>query len=76
MRGLLELLDHLSGGGALDSFWMGKIASSHLSVMQELSLRGLLKPPKIMPQFLDLPGANQRLARLKTGLSPLDLIAA
>lgn len=76
LRGLLELLDHLSRGGALDAFWMGKIASSHLSVMQELSLRGLLKPPKIMPQFLDLPGADQRLARLKTGLSPLDLIAA
>lgn len=76
LRGLLELLDHLSRGGVLDSFWMGKIASSHLSVMQELSLRGLLGPPQTLPQFLDAPGADQRLARLKTGLSPLDLIAA
>lgn len=76
LRGLLELLDHLSRGGVLDSFWMGKIASSHLSVMQELSLRGLLGPPQTLPQFLDSPGADQRLARLKTGLSPLDLIAA
>ena len=76
LRGLLELLDYLAEGGVLDPFWMGKISSSHLAVMQELSLRGLLRPPQLIPQFLELPGADQRLARLKSGLSPLDLIAA
>jgi uncharacterized protein (TIGR02421 family) len=76
LRGLIELLDHLSTGGALDPFWLGKIAASHFTVMQELSTRGLLKPPHLKPQFLDLPGADKRLAGLRTGLSPLDLIAA
>jgi hypothetical protein len=76
LRGLFELLDHLSTGGSLDPFWLGKIASAHFSVMQELSTRGLLKAPRLLPQFLDIPGADQRLARLKGGLSPLDLVAA
>ncbi|KFL31249.1 hypothetical protein JP75_10170 [Devosia riboflavina] len=76
LRGLFELLDHLSSGGSLDPFWLGKIASAHFSVIQELSTRGLLKAPRLLPQFLDIPGADQRLARLKGGLSPLDLIAA
>lgn len=76
LRGLFELLDHLSTGGSLAPFWLGKIASTHFSVMQELSTRGLLKAPRLLPQFLDISGADQRLARLRNGLSPLDLIAA
>jgi uncharacterized protein (TIGR02421 family) len=76
LRGLFELLDHLSTGGSLDPFWQGKIASTHFATMQELSARGLLKAPRLMPQFLGIDGADGRLARLRTGLSPLDLIAA
>lgn len=76
LRGLFELLDHLSSGGSLDPFWLGKIASAHFSTIQELSTRGLLKAPRLLPQFLEIPGADQRLARLKGGLSPLDLVAA
>lgn len=76
LRGLLEILGHLQGGGALDPFWMGKIAARHFAVMQELSTRGLLKAPRLKPQFLSARGAEQRLARLRSGLSPLDLVAA
>lgn len=76
LRGLLEMLDHLSTGGSLEPFWLGKIAAAHFSVMQELSTRGLLKPPRLKPQFLDISGADRRLARLQGGASPLDLIAA
>lgn len=72
LRGLLEILAHLRGGGDLEPFWLGKIAARHFSVMQELSLRGLLKPPRLVPQFL--AGAGDRLDRLRAGLSPIDLI--
>lgn len=72
LRGLLEILAHLRGGGDLEPFWLGKIAARHFSVMQELSLRGLLKPPRLVPQFL--AGAGDRLDRLRIGLSPIDLI--
>ncbi len=74
LRGLLELLSHLKSGGALDPFWMGKISASHFRVMQELSLRGLLKAPVIRPAFLTHPQAQARLDKARQGLNPLDMI--
>ncbi|PDT81428.1 flavohemoglobin expression-modulating QEGLA motif protein [Sinorhizobium sp. BJ1] len=74
LRGLLQLLDHLADGGVLEPFWMGKIAASHFGVMQELSARGLLGGPAVRPMFLDHPQAPARLARARTGMSPLDLL--
>ncbi len=76
LRGLLEILAHLKGGGSLEPFWLGKIAASHFAVMQELSTRNLLKPARLEPQFLSLKGADARLDRLRAGLSPLDLLQA
>ncbi len=69
LRGLNEVLQHLRKGGALDPFWMGKISAAHFPVMQELSLRGLLRPPGIRPAFLLLPRANERLEKIRSGLS-------
>ncbi len=74
LRGLLQLLDHLKGGGALDPFWMGKISASHFTVMQELSARGLLKAPALRPDFLTHPHAQVRLNKARQGISPLDMI--
>ncbi|MCV9967100.1 flavohemoglobin expression-modulating QEGLA motif protein [Pararhizobium sp. BT-229] len=76
LRGLLELLDHLKSGGALDPFWMGKISSSHFRVMQELNLRGLLKAPVIRPAFLLHPHAQARLDQARAGMTPLDMITS
>ena len=76
LRGLLEILAHLEAGGSLDPFWLGKIATGHFAVMQELSTRGLLKPMRIEPQFLSTKGAQERLGRLRTGLTPIDLLEA
>lgn len=75
LRGLLAVLDHLREGGSLDPFWMGKIAASHFSVMQELSLRGLLRRPRTRPAFLTHPQAGPRLERARAGLSPVDMIS-
>jgi uncharacterized protein (TIGR02421 family) len=74
LRGLLEILNHLRCGGSLDPFWMGKIAATHFSVMQEMSARGLLKAPQLMPAFLTHPQAEQRLAAARSGLSPLQML--
>lgn len=74
LRGLLQLLDHLAGGGALEPFWMGKIAASHFDVMQELHARGLLRGPSVLPLFLDSPEASSRLARTCERMAPLDLL--
>jgi len=74
LRGLLQLLDHLKAGGALDPFWMGKISAAHFTVMQELSLRGLLKAPVVRPDFLSQPDAQVRLDKARQGIFPLDMI--
>ncbi|WEX75415.1 flavohemoglobin expression-modulating QEGLA motif protein [Sinorhizobium numidicum] len=74
LRGLLQLLEHLADGGALEPFWMGKIAASHFAVMQELNARGLLGGPAVRPIFLDYPEAPSRLARAHAGMSPLDML--
>ncbi|MCG5484697.1 MAG: flavohemoglobin expression-modulating QEGLA motif protein [Sinorhizobium meliloti] len=74
LRGLLELLDHLAAGGALEPFWMGKIAASHFAVMQELHARGLLGGPSVRPMFLDGPEAPSRLAKARERMAPLDML--
>ena len=76
LRGLLEVLNHLRNGGALDPFWMGKIAASHFVVMQELNSRGLLRAPEIRPAFLSDPQALERLAKARAGLLPVEMIAS
>ncbi len=76
LRGLLEVLAHIEGGGSLDPFWTGKIAASHVPVIQELESRGLLKPARILPQFLSREGAAERLGKACSGLSPIDMITA
>jgi len=75
LRGLLEILSHLRAGGSLDPFWMGKIAASHFGVMQELGTRGLLKPARLLPQFLTHDKADERLAKARAGISPVQMIS-
>lgn len=75
LRGLLQLLAHLGAGGNLEPFWMGKIAASHFTAMQELSLRGLLGAPAVRPIFLDDAHARTRLDRARGGIAPLDMVA-
>jgi uncharacterized protein (TIGR02421 family) len=74
LRGLLALLEHLQAGGALEPFWMGKIAASHFSVMEELAERGLLRLPAVRPLFLEKDEGRARLAEARNGMRPLDMI--
>lgn len=73
LRGLNEILEHLRKGGSLDPFWMGKISAAHFPIMQELALRGLLRPPAIRPAFLAPAKASERLETLRSGLSIADM---
>lgn len=75
LRGLLEVLAHLRAGGSLDPFWMGKISATHFGVMQELNTRGLLKAPRLLPQFLSHPQADKRLKAAYAGITPLEMSA-
>jgi uncharacterized protein (TIGR02421 family) len=73
LRGLIEVLSHLQAGGSLDPFWMGKIAAAHFGVIQELGTRGLLQPPRLLPQFLSHDQADARLKAARAGITPVQM---
>jgi len=73
LRGLVEILDYLRSG-RMEPLLVGKIATEHIPMIDELTHRNVLTRPAITPRFLTTPQYERRLARLRAGLSPLDLI--
>lgn len=73
LRGLARVLDALAGGCPLDSLFVGKLALDHLPLVQDLLERGVLHEPWVRPRWLDVPGAADRLDRLREGATVADL---
>jgi len=71
LRGLVELLRYLANDRPLDTLFIGKIALSHIDVVQELVLRGILRPPALKPRYASEPGAAERLVACRR----MDVIA-
>lgn len=65
LRGFRQVLDLLRAGSDLTPFWYGKIAARHVPVIEELAARGLLQPPRTLPQFLARPEAQERIAQMR-----------
>lgn len=65
LRGLQSVVEYLSEGGRLDTLLVGKIAVSHVAVIEELQRRGILQAPPLRPAYLDDPDTHYRLERLK-----------
>lgn len=63
LRGLVELLEHLGGGGTLDQLWLGKFSLRDLPLIGDLEDRGLLRPPRVLPRYLHDPATDANLAR-------------
>ena len=77
LRGLAWLLDYLGQPNAeLDLLWSGKISAETLGLVRELHLRGVLKPMRLRPRFLDTPLAQERAAQVRKGMTVLDLLAS
>lgn len=74
LRGLLDMLEYLKKGGTLDILFTCKIASKHVSVVQELKHRRVLKPPPLVPRYMHNPQMGKKLIDLKKGLLPINLI--
>lgn len=74
LRGLVEILDYLRGGGELETLLIGKIAADHIPLVRELQLRQVLRPPPLRARFLDDPQVSDKLARLRSGVSVQQLI--
>ena len=73
LRGIARLLETLAEGNSLDVLFVGKLALEHVPLIQDLLDREVLQAPWIRPRWLDVPGAQERLDRLRTGLSVTDL---
>jgi len=68
LKGLVRLRDYLVNGGELQPLLRGKFALKHVNVIEDLSDRGLVVPPKIIPRYLEHKNFNKRLNKLKKGM--------
>ena len=62
LRGLLDLLAHVRGGGSLETLYCGKFGLQDLPLVEDLVARGLIHRPTVLPRFWELPGTAERLA--------------
>ncbi len=76
LRGITRILEMLAEGGSLDPLLVGKLALDHIPLIQDLLDREVLTPPWIRPRWLDVPGAQERLDRLREGMRVTDLYEA
>ena len=73
LRGLVELLAHISEGGELAKLYGGKFALKHLPLIDELMHLRILRRPQL-PSFLTSERAKERLSRVQAGIELRDLI--
>ncbi|NYG19809.1 uncharacterized protein (TIGR02421 family) [Agromyces hippuratus] len=73
LRGITRILDALAEGSRLDVLLVGKLALDHIPLVQDLLDREVLHAPWVRPRWLDVPGAHERLERLRAGATVTDL---
>ncbi len=74
LKGLVNLRDYLMDGGDLEFLLAGKFALKHVPMIKDLTERGLLYPPKLKPRYFQQKDFNQRMNKIKQGVSLSKLI--
>lgn len=74
LRGLLDVLHHVAGGGDLDLLWLGKFSLDDLPLVGDLADRGLLAAPALLPRYLADPAVAERVDRAAEITDPVELI--
>ncbi|HWM15463.1 MAG TPA: tyrosine/phenylalanine carboxypeptidase domain-containing protein [Microbacterium sp.] len=74
LRGLLDLLDHLRKGGALDALFLGKFSLVSLPLVEELNARGVLHEPVLVPRWYQDEAGRRRLDQASAATDPTHLI--
>jgi uncharacterized protein (TIGR02421 family) len=74
LRGLLDLLAYLREGGDLDRLFVGKFGFDHVSIIEELQWRKVMRDPPVFPRHLDDPLVKERVEAARRGVSILDLV--
>ncbi|MDJ0765827.1 MAG: DUF1704 domain-containing protein [Myxococcota bacterium] len=73
LRGVRRVMRYIAKGGDFKTLLIGKIAGTHVSMIQELIERKILKPAPVWPRYLGDPAAQMRLSRLRKGGNLFDL---
>ncbi len=73
LAGLINVMDYLRDGGALDILYTGKFGIDHIGLIEELLHRNILKDP-VTPQFLERKSVKKRLQKVRDGLEVIDLL--
>jgi uncharacterized protein (TIGR02421 family) len=74
LRGLVEVLKYIGGGGDIETLFVGKMGPEHVSIVRELQWREVLHPSPLEPRYMTFPETAERLAQVKENTSILDLI--
>lgn len=76
LRGFLDLLAYLRNDGDLYTLLVGKISFDQVPLVDELVDRDVLHRAMITPHWLEGQAAETRLATVRAGARPLELVEA
>jgi uncharacterized protein (TIGR02421 family) len=65
LRGFREIMRFLEQGRDLAPLFVGKLALSHLPYIEELRHRAILRPPRLLPRYLQESSPRARLESLR-----------
>ncbi|MCH7410585.1 DUF1704 domain-containing protein [Belliella sp. DSM 111904] len=74
LRGLIKLLNYIAKGNDIELLFIGKIAFEHTSLIKDLKIREIIKPPTLLPRYLKIPSCIQRLHKAKAGIELTELV--
>ncbi|HEY5905752.1 MAG TPA: tyrosine/phenylalanine carboxypeptidase domain-containing protein, partial [Actinomycetota bacterium] len=74
LRGLLDLLDHVRRGDALDALFLGKFSLVDLPLVEELDARGILHEPVLLPRWYRHDEGRRRLDEAAAATDTTQLI--
>jgi uncharacterized protein (TIGR02421 family) len=74
LRGLIDLVDSVQAGQALDVLWLGKMPLAAVPLVEGLRDRDVLVDPVLTPRYLDTPSAVDRLTSIGGAGTVLDLV--
>ena len=73
LRGITRILEALADDCSLDVLFVGKLSLDQIPMIQDLLDREVLQAPWVRPRWLDVPGAQERLEKLRGGASVTEL---
>lgn len=76
LRGLVRFLEYLQTGRALAPLLVGKLPLEDVLLIEELLDRGWLTPPALVPRWLAVEGAEDRLGAARDGLTVEQMLEA